>query len=79
MSEYFPKSLNDFVISLSKENGDHDKGKDQDKDEKEEVVGYKDDKEVVGPEFFRAIAKQTLEALAYLDYKKVVHTNLVIN
>ena len=74
VSEYFPKNLNDFVISLSTQNGDND----ENGEEEEFVVFSSNDKEVKGPEFLRSISKKTLEALAYLEYKGVVHTNLVI-
>jgi hypothetical protein len=65
-SEFFPKSLNDIYVSLDNDvnNGDDD-------------VNSINDKEIQRTDFVRRMSKETLQALAYLDYKGVVHTNLV--
>ena len=65
-SEFFPKSLNDIYVSLDSDvsNGDDE-------------VNSINDKEIQRADFVRTMSKETLQALAYLDYKGVVHTNLV--
>ena len=35
------------------------------------------DKELQGADFVRKLCRETLEALAYLDFKGIVNTNLV--
>ena len=40
-------------------------------------VASSNDKEVQGEDFVRKLCQETLEALAYLDYKGIVHTSLV--
>jgi len=64
VSEFFPKNLNDVVISLESVS-----------ENDANVRTY--DREVLRPEFLLTVAKETLHALAYLDYKGIVNTNLV--
>jgi len=65
-SEFFPKSLNYIYVSL-----------DSDVSNGEAEVNSINDKEIQRTDFVWRMSKETLQALAYLDYKGVVHTNLV--
>ena len=70
VSEFFPKNLNDVVISI--ESGVNVNGDDASVDS----VKY-NDREVERPEFLLKVARETLHALAFLDFKGIVHTSLV--
>ena len=71
MSEFFPKNLTDIVISLQS-NDDNDADNDNDVTKQSDC-----DKEVEQAEFLLRVAKETLQALAFLDFKGIVHTSLV--